>query len=884
MAEVVLKILGDERDLIRAFRKSSREAQSFQATMVGTGRSLARGLGFTAATAGVVGFGVALRDTVGAAIDFESSFAGVRKTVDATEPQFAALSEGFRNLAREIPVGVDELNRLGEAGGQLGVATESLLGFTRVAADLGATTGLAAEDAATGLARIATVTQLPQQEFRNLGSALVELGNQFASFEGQILDVSSRLAGAGNQIGLSQAEILGFGNALATVFGENTEAAGSAFSRVFADMGKAVASGGKQLDLFAKVAGRSSEEFRNLFSQDAAEAVTQFVEGLGRMTDEGANVFAVLDQLKLGEVRVRDALLRTAGAQDLVRRSVEVSTDAFAENNALTEEAAKRYETTASRLLIFRNRVNDLQITLGEALLPALEGIVEPLSEWLDKTENQERVQRDLRSVVEGVTTVLGTLRSILGPVVEAVGGLENVVKLLVGWFAVTRFARFITGIQQIGTAARLAAGTKGLGPLITKLTTLRGFGALSIPILIKIIDDNTGGRISDFNDWIFQNITRPAGEAIGLTMVVKTEPSGKEAGEEYGRAFLGSATPFLTDLLSDQMVDAWQRNLDALPKLARPKIPLPEFEGGGTAGAAGVTAEQRNAWFDALVGRRLDRTQDIRALEGQLRELGSIAALIQERIAKTKDITRRLNLEDELLDVRRRQRSIREQIASNQQAHREELKAIAEQRRQLQVEARERAALVRETRQFRALGLGAGGAELIPNAQSLRKTLGSVTDAVKGTMLDTTATRNQLARIRKVLSGGFGKIAEDVRGTIDGMLEDITDSLNDFADEGGPETKFRKTSANRLLKGLGLDPDEIRALRGRLSQVGVGGTVPTRQLGAFGMAVPAGAAPPTSFNLYIDGAPVEATVTRRQRTRKRRNPIQKRGPSVTGG
>jgi hypothetical protein len=305
---------------------------------------------------------------------------------------------------------------------------------------------------------------------------------------------------------------------------------------------------------------------------------------------------------------------------------------------------------------------------------------------------------------------------------------------------------------------------------------------------------------------------------------------------------------------------------------------------GGRTGGATGVTAAQRNAWFDAMIGRRTDRVQDIRALEGQLSALDQIAALIQERIAKTKDITRRLNLEDELLDVRRRQRSIREQIASNQQAHREELRAIAEQRRQLQVEARERAALALETRQFRALGLGPGGAELIPNKDSLRKTLGSVTDAVRGTMLDTTATRGMLARIRRVLvTGGFKKIADDVRSTIDGMLDDITDSLNDFADNG-PETKFRKASANRLLKGLGLDPDEIRALRGRLSQVGVGGTVPTRQLGAFGMAVPAGAAPPTSFNLYIDGAPVEATVTRRQRTRKRRNPIQKRGPSVTGG
>ena len=34
-----------------------------------------------------------------AAIDFESAFAGVRKTVDATEEQFAELEEGIRNPA-----------------------------------------------------------------------------------------------------------------------------------------------------------------------------------------------------------------------------------------------------------------------------------------------------------------------------------------------------------------------------------------------------------------------------------------------------------------------------------------------------------------------------------------------------------------------------------------------------------------------------------------------------------------------------------------------------------------------------------------------------------------------------------------------------------------
>jgi hypothetical protein len=141
--------------------------------------------------------------------------------------------------------------------------------------------------------------------------------------------------------------------------------------------------------------------------------------------------------------------------------------------------------------------------------------------------------------------------------------------------------------------------------------------------------------------------------------------------------------------------------------------------------------------------------------------------------------------------------------------------------------------------------------------------------------MLDTSATRGILARIRRVLGGGFGKIADDVRGTIDGMLDDITDSLKNFNKEAGPETKFRKTSSNSLLAGLGLDAAEIKALRGRLSRVGVGGTVPTRQLGAFG--VPAGGSQ-IAWSILLDGQPLEATVTRRQGTRKRRNPRQKRG------
>jgi methyl-accepting chemotaxis protein len=89
------------------------------------------------------------------ASDFESSFAGVRKTVNATAAEFAALSQGMRDLSKEIPVNVNELNKIGEAAGQLGIKTENILDFTRVMANLGVATNLSAEEAATSLARLA---------------------------------------------------------------------------------------------------------------------------------------------------------------------------------------------------------------------------------------------------------------------------------------------------------------------------------------------------------------------------------------------------------------------------------------------------------------------------------------------------------------------------------------------------------------------------------------------------------------------------------------------------------------------------------------------------------------------------------------------------------
>ncbi|MGI6508416.1 MAG: phage tail tape measure protein, partial [Saccharofermentanales bacterium] len=134
--------------------------------------------------------------------------AGVRKTVEATEEQYAALEEGIRSMAMEIPASAAEIAGIAEMAGQLGIQTDNIIGFTRVMADLGNATNLTGEEAATTFAQFANITKMDQGDFDKLGSSIVALGNNFATTEADIAQMGKNLAAAGTQVGMSQADIM----------------------------------------------------------------------------------------------------------------------------------------------------------------------------------------------------------------------------------------------------------------------------------------------------------------------------------------------------------------------------------------------------------------------------------------------------------------------------------------------------------------------------------------------------------------------------------------------------------------------------------------------------------------------------------------------------
>jgi TP901 family phage tail tape measure protein len=471
-------------------KMATASTSEFSAKQIATAqktRAMYTGLGLAGlAFGGALAFG--LKNAADAAIEFESSFAGVRKTVDGTEGELQVISDALREMATVIPVNVNELNRIAESAGQLGIQKSGIIDFTEVVAKLGVTTTLATEDAASGLARVANIMGTAEGDFGRLGATLVDLGNKGASTESEILQMGLRIAGAGKVVGLTESEVLGFANALSSV-GVEAQAGGSSISRAFIGIADSVANGGEKLEIFAQVAGMTAAEFSTAFEQDAAGAMVTFIEGLARVQASGGNVFGVLDKLGLSEIRVRDAMLRAAGAGDLFRESIENGSVAWEENSALNEEAAKRFETTASKIQLAKNQINEAAIAFGGVLLPAIAavmGAVGDFAGFIGDLPGPLRVVAVVLAAAASAMALLAGATLLILPRLIAVQTQFAAAGIQAGLFKGSlQFAAKAINPWTVG----IAAATIGLGYFITK----HAEGKQRIEELTASLEENTG-------------------------------------------------------------------------------------------------------------------------------------------------------------------------------------------------------------------------------------------------------------------------------------------------------------------------------------------------------------------------------------------------------
>lgn len=636
-----MAIAGEVANLIVALKLDD---SGFSGKLNGVGRALGRmdaGLSRMGRGVGQVGAGVARLGTIGAAaaagglaavvttaVSFEDAFAGVEKTVDASEKELDQLRDTFRAMAREIPVSFESLSALGETAGALGIAVDDIDEFVKVAATLGVTTDVAAEQAATSLGVLSNVLGLTGKDYERFADVLVRLGNEGASTESSILGIAERAGAGATLVGIAADETLAWSAAVANL-GIEVEAGGSALQKFFIESLRNLQDD-DTLEVMADTAGVTAKAFKKAFEKDASGALRQFVRGLGEL--ENAERLAVLEALGFSDIRITRALLGLAG-------NVESTEDAFLQlglaEGAATKEAEKRFATTASQIQLLKNNLRDAAAVIGSELLPVTNELIKQFVGFLNEPGTQKGLQqfaKDLAAGMRGLVTELkGTDFSGI------IGGMKIAAQVAKGAF--DAFRALPEPIQQLAIAAlvanKVSGGAvgliaKGLGNILLggggALGGLLGRGSSPVnPMFVSVVGGlpGAGAPVAGAGGGVLATAAKfvlgPAaaviiGAEIGKAINEPIIAPAREFEEREVKAVLESGDAARIEA-AIRAIEDQQNTDDILEQTALIASNIP-FIGGALGEVGPKLDEQKRALEDQLREMGLTRTQAAAALD----------------------------------------------------------------------------------------------------------------------------------------------------------------------------------------------------------------------------------------------------------------------------
>lgn len=448
-------VSGVSAQTVRGLKGATKEVQTAADKWIGAGKainSFGKDLDtitkpMQVAAVGAIAGGVAVSKM---AMDYESAFIKVKKTVDGTPEQLAKLDAEIKALSDDIPVSSTELAELAAVGGQLGIAVDDVAKFTEVMAAIGTATNLQGEDGAATIARFMNVMGEETKNVDRVGSAIVELGNNTATTEAEIATMAQRMGKFGETVGMNTDQVLGYSAALSSV-GIEAQLGGSAIGRTWLNIESAVNSGGKELATYAKYAGVSASEFKKQWNDSPSGAFNGLIKGLSSVE----NLTGALAELGVENIQDQQIVMALANNYDLMAKSLDLSANAYKDNTALMKEAETAYGSVANQLKLAKNDIQDAAISWGNVLLPEIRDGAQWVGNVAKSFENMSDAQKKTvvsgakAAVALGLTTKVATstLKGV-GNTVEAIGNIKKATA------AGGALAKFAPALAKAGAAA----------------------------------------------------------------------------------------------------------------------------------------------------------------------------------------------------------------------------------------------------------------------------------------------------------------------------------------------------------------------------------------------------------------------------------------------
>ena len=457
----------------KAMENLHKSANNVTKTATNVGKSVER-IGSTATRALTIPLTTAFGYAGKQFMDFETGLIGVKKTTGMVGQELKGFGNEISKMSTQIPISSKELLGLSEVAGQLGIhGQKDLLAFTRVMAEMGSATNLAGEEGAASMAKFANIMGLDVgKNIRNVGDAIVRLGNNYATTENDIMMMSTRLAASGRLVGLTTPNVLGLATAMSSV-GINAEAGGSAMSQVLNKLDKAVAEGGEKLEMFADVSGMSAQEFAKQWESDPIVAVEAFMKGLDDSAKSGENMNLILDSLGIKGIREANTVKSLSQNHELLSRAIRDSSNAYANGNDLATEAAEAWDTLRNKLVLFKNAMNDVLKDVFARIEPvlsaSLEAVTNFVAKWQDLTEVQKNALADIILKIGVFVAAFGPAMKIGGKFIKSIEPISEALSKTGSTFS--KFATNVLGdtVRNMELACVIAGGKMQLLPKIVQ-------------------------------------------------------------------------------------------------------------------------------------------------------------------------------------------------------------------------------------------------------------------------------------------------------------------------------------------------------------------------------------------------------------------------------
>ena len=308
----------------------------------------------------------AMAEYVNEYADMAEHMSGVKKYTGLAKEEVDALNESFKQM--DTRTSREKLNDLAADAGRLGIQSrDAVLDFVEAADQINTALGEdLGEDAVKNIGKLAQMFGTDKsmglkQAMLSTASVINELAQSSSASEGYIMEFTNRLAGVGNQAGMTQAQLMG----LASVMDQNqvnVEKGATALQNVLTALFA-------EPEKMAKAAGLEVKQFTELLSTDANAALLQFLSALNQAG--GMDKLApLLDEMNLSGAGVTQTLATLAGKLSDVKSAQEQAAVAFNQGTSCTNEANQANHTAQAELEKAQKRMKDLRVELGERLYP----------------------------------------------------------------------------------------------------------------------------------------------------------------------------------------------------------------------------------------------------------------------------------------------------------------------------------------------------------------------------------------------------------------------------------------------------------------------------------------------------------------------------------